>query len=215
MANGTRLRRNDEPLLAEESTPARVQGAWQSHAAGFPGRPRRPKPGARACHGRAASTGQTVPESGFVHACGKVRHLSGLTGLMRQRFSSVNQTHAPSGRLDRTRPRRSGARTVSSAMKAASDFPRNAAMRAISASETRTMPSGIRQHAPQQRHLKANPEGVPEDALSEASPFPGLSGCTMRVVREAGIRDGGSPLRTFSPRNRPAGARRPSRPPGW
>ena len=37
----------------------------------------------------AASAGQTAAESGLTHSNGKVRHLSGLTGLMRQRLSVV------------------------------------------------------------------------------------------------------------------------------
>ena len=36
-----------------------------------------------------ARAGQTDDESGFVHSNGNVRHLSGFTGLMRQRSSSV------------------------------------------------------------------------------------------------------------------------------
>ena len=40
-------------------------------------------------HPYSARPGQTEVESGFVHSNGNVRHLSGFTGLMRQRLSSV------------------------------------------------------------------------------------------------------------------------------
>ena len=54
----------------------------------------------------------------------------------------------------RISPRRSGATSVSRSMKSCSVLPRNAAIRAISTADTRTIPSLIRQHAPHCRHTK-------------------------------------------------------------
>ena len=98
-----------------------------------------------------ANSGQMALESGFVHSKGKERHLSGLTGFKRQRLFSSRYTQAPSARLFSTSPLRSGASSVSLAINSASAMPRYAAIREISTSETRTMPSFIRQHAPQHR----------------------------------------------------------------
>ena len=99
-------------------------------------------------------------ESALVHSCGKVRHLLGFTGLMRQRLSSESHAHAPSGRLLSINPRRSGATSVSRSMKSCSSMPRNAAIREISASDTRTTPSLIRQHAPHWRQAKLDVFGI-------------------------------------------------------
>ncbi|MBR5549540.1 MAG: hypothetical protein IKU71_07405 [Kiritimatiellae bacterium] len=61
-----------------------------------------------------------------------------------------DEVASPEGRVlsgFRTSPRRSGARFVSLAIKSASLIPKCAAIRAVSPSLSRTMPS-IRQHAP-------------------------------------------------------------------
>ena len=101
-----------------------------------------------------ARPGQILCESSLVHSRGNVRHLSGFTGLIRHRLSSESHAHAPSGRLLRISPRRSGAISVSRSMKSCSSIPRNTAIRTISASDTRTIPSLIRQHAPHRRQTK-------------------------------------------------------------
>ena len=66
--------------------------------------------------------------------------------------------------------RRSGASSVSFSMNSPSVMPRNLAMRAISASLTRTMPSLMRQHAPHIRHSKR--KSFPDSIFYESTSTP-------------------------------------------
>ena len=104
---------------------------------------------------QAPVRGRRSPSRGSSTRTGKCGTCRASRGLMRQRLSSVRYAQAPSARLFSTSPFRSGATSVSFAMKSLSPMPRNAAILEISASDTRTMPSSIRQHAPQHLHLKS------------------------------------------------------------